>query len=129
MTKRQWVHPGVKPMREPGTPRRVKTATPAAAPGKPPADRLRPASRGKGPSMKILAIDIGGTNVKILVKGARERRRVPSGRDMTPKDMAAAVKALADGWEYDAVSVGYPGLVVDGRVAAEPRNLARGWTE
>jgi polyphosphate glucokinase len=42
--------------------------------------------------------------------------------------MVAGVKRLAKDWRYDAVSVGYPGLVIKGRIAAEPHNLAAGWT-
>ena len=29
--------------------------------------------------------------------------------------------------QFDAVSIGYPGVVVRGRIAAEPHNLAAGW--
>ncbi len=35
-------------------------------------------------------------------------------------------RATAD-WEYDVISLGYPGPVVFGRVIGEPPNLARGW--
>ena len=41
--------------------------------------------------------------------------------------MVAGVKRLAKGWEYDVVSIGYPGPVREGRPAVEPRNLGRGW--
>jgi len=41
--------------------------------------------------------------------------------------MVAVVKELAAGWEYDAVSIGYPGPVVRGRPVSEPHNLGRGW--
>jgi polyphosphate glucokinase len=41
--------------------------------------------------------------------------------------MAAGVKQAAQGWKYDAVSIGYPGPVRDGRPASEPHNLGRGW--
>ena len=77
--------------------------------------------------MKVLAVDIGGTNVKILASGEKEPRRFPSGPKLTPKEMVAGVKKLAQGWKYDVVSVGYPGLVVHGRPVAEPRNLGKGW--
>jgi len=77
--------------------------------------------------VKVLAVDIGGTNVKILASGEKEPRRFPSGPKLTPKEMVAGVKKLAQGWKYDVVSVGYPGLVVHGRPVAEPRNLGKGW--
>jgi polyphosphate glucokinase len=41
--------------------------------------------------------------------------------------MAAGVKKLARGWKYDVISMGYPGLVLHGRVVAEPHNLGRRW--
>ena len=45
--------------------------------------------------MKVLAVDIGGTNVKILATGQKEPRKVASGPDMTPAGMVAAVSELA----------------------------------
>ena len=77
--------------------------------------------------MNVLAIDIGGSSIKILVTAQDESRKFPSGPTMTPKRMVAGVKKLARDWKYDAVSIGYPGLVVRNRPLAEPYNLGRGW--
>lgn len=77
--------------------------------------------------MKILAIDIGGTNVKILATGQKTARKFPSGPTMTPREMVDGVLKLADDWDYDVIAIGYPGLVRDGKPASEPRNLAAGW--
>ena len=77
--------------------------------------------------MNVLAIDIGGTNVKILATGQDTPRRFPSGPKMTPGQMVRGVKRLAGTWKYDAVSLGYPGLVLKGSVAMEPHNLGPGW--
>lgn len=77
--------------------------------------------------MNVLVVDVGGTNVKILATGQKESRRFPSGPAMTPKQMVAGVKKLAEGWKYDVISVGYPGRILKGRIAAEPHNLAPGW--
>ncbi len=77
--------------------------------------------------MKVLAIDIGGTNVKILATGQKEARKFPSGPELTPRKMVTGVKKLAKGWNYDVVSIGYPGMVVRGRPVSEPHNLAQGW--
>jgi polyphosphate glucokinase len=77
--------------------------------------------------MKILAIDIGGTHVKILATGQKEKREFESGRKLTPKLMVAGVQELAKVWEYDVVSIGYPGPVLRNRPVAEPHNLAKGW--
>jgi predicted NBD/HSP70 family sugar kinase len=76
---------------------------------------------------RVLVVDIGGTGVKLLASGETERRRFPSGKDLTPIKMVAEVKKLAKGWRYDVVSIGYPGPVREGVPALEPRNLGRGW--
>jgi len=77
--------------------------------------------------VNVLAVDIGGTNVKILVSGEKEPRKFPSGPHLTPREMVAGVKKLAEGWKYEAVSIGYPGMVIHNHPVAEPRNLGRGW--
>ena len=77
--------------------------------------------------MKVLAVDVGGTNVKILATGQTERRRFPSGRKLTAEQMVAGVKKLAADWQYDVVSVGYPGPVLHGRPINDPPNLGKGW--
>ena len=79
--------------------------------------------------MNVLVIDIGGNNVKILASGQNEPRKFPSGPALTPKQMVAGVKKLADDWKYAVVSIGYPGMVVRNRLVAEPHNLGRGWME
>ena len=74
--------------------------------------------------MRVLVVDVGGTNVKILVSGQKTPRKFPSGSKLTPKKMVAGVKALAAEWKYDAVAIGYPGRVRDGRImvgTAQPR--------
>jgi len=79
--------------------------------------------------MKVLTIDIGGTNVKVLASGQGDvtPRRFPSGRTLTPNKMASQVKKIADDWQYDVISIGYPGPVQRGRPTADPRNLGKGW--
>jgi ROK family protein len=77
--------------------------------------------------MNVLAIDIGGTHVKILATGQKERREFESGSTLTPAMMVAGVQKLAEDWRYDAVSIGYPGPVLRNRPVAEPHNLAKGW--
>lgn len=65
--------------------------------------------------------------MKVQASGQRQRLEIPSGRAMTAAKMVSAVRAATDGWTYDAVSIGYPGVVIDGRPAKEPHNLGRGW--
>jgi polyphosphate glucokinase len=82
---------------------------------------------GPASLMKVLAIDIGGTRVKILATGQKERRAFESGPKLTPKLMVAGVKKLAHDWKYDVISIGYPGPVLRNCPMAEPHNLAMGW--
>jgi polyphosphate glucokinase len=77
--------------------------------------------------MKVLAIDVGGTHVKILATGQRRKRAVVSGPQLTAAQMVARVKRLASGWQYDVVSMGFPGVVAHHRPVREPQNLGPGW--
>jgi polyphosphate glucokinase len=79
--------------------------------------------------MKILTVDVGGTHVKILATGQKQKRETVSGPKMTARQMVSAVRKLAKDWAYDVVSVGFPGPVLHGRPMAEPHNLGRGWTK
>src|SRR5262249_54841560 len=85
------------------------------------------AQQGGLGAMNVLAIDIGGTHVKILAMGQHEPRKVVSGPKLGPDAMVAGVKKLAKGWKYDVVSIGYPGPVLHGGPVGEPHNLAKGW--
>ena len=77
--------------------------------------------------MKVLVIDIGGTNVKMLASGKETPRKFPSGRELTPEQMVAGVVAATADWEYEVVSIGFPGPVMCGQPIAEPANLGPGW--
>ena len=80
--------------------------------------------------MKILVIDIGGTHVKLMCSGrGEEQRKFSSGSKMTPQKMAEQVCATAADWDFDAISIGFPGPVIHGRPAVEPQNLAPGWVD
>jgi hypothetical protein len=78
--------------------------------------------------MKVLVVDVGGNNVKVSISARKgEPLKIPSGSDMTAARMAAAVKKATLGWVYQAVSIGYPGPVVNGRPSRDPFNLGPGW--
>ena len=77
--------------------------------------------------MRVLVIDIGGNNVKVAVPGRHDVVKVPSGPVLTARRMLSSVRRATAGWDYDVVSVGYPGVVVNGAPAEEPVNLGRGW--
>jgi polyphosphate glucokinase len=80
------------------------------------------------PCVKILVIDVGGSNVKLLATGRRTPIKVPSGPDLTPRQMVDEVREATAGWRYDAITIGYPGPVSRNRPAKEPVNLGPGWT-
>jgi polyphosphate glucokinase len=75
----------------------------------------------------VLVVDAGGSHVKVRASGEPERRRADSGPTMTAAEMVGAVRELAQGWEWDRVSVGVPSPVHNGRVVSEPVNLGGGW--
>ena len=77
--------------------------------------------------MKVLVVDVGGTHVKILASGQTDVRRMDSGPLLTPRQMVLGVKALAKGWKFDHVSIGYPGVVARNKPIYEPHNLGKGW--
>jgi predicted NBD/HSP70 family sugar kinase len=77
--------------------------------------------------MNILAIDIGGSKLKLLATGQSEPRRARSGRCLDPIRMVRLVQSLAEGWEYEAISIGYPGPTGDAGPRSEPGNLGYGW--
>ena len=72
-------------------------------------------------------VDIGGSSVKTMVSDQKEMRKFPSSPTLTPKQMVAGVKAATRDWTFDAITVGFPGLVENGQVVREPLNLGRGW--
>jgi len=78
-------------------------------------------------NMNVLVVDVGGTHVKILATGQKQSREFPSGPRLTSKQMVVGVKKLAKDWNYNVVSIGYPGVVLGNRPVADPYNLGRGW--
>jgi len=84
------------------------------------------AARGKTPQ-HILVIDVGGTHVKFRIGARGASEEFVSGPAMTPARMVRQIRKRLGDARYDAVSIGYPGLVVHGKIAAEPHNLGKGW--
>jgi polyphosphate glucokinase len=80
-------------------------------------------------SLRVLAIDVGGTHVKMLASGQKMPQKFVSGPRMTPKQMVVGVKKLAADWYYDVVSIGFPGPVLHGHIFQEPYNLGAGWVK
>jgi polyphosphate glucokinase len=90
-----------------------------------------PARRKKPPTRKaprrILVLDIGGSHVKFSIGARGSSEKFVSGPKMTPARMVRKIRKCLGDARFDAVSIGYPGLVVHGRIVAEPHNLGKGW--
>jgi polyphosphate glucokinase len=81
--------------------------------------------------MKVLVIDVGGTHVKLLATGQKQKLEFVSGPQLTARKMVSEVKknVNAAGWNYEVISMGYPGPVLHDRPMAEPHNLGKGWVK
>jgi len=77
-------------------------------------------------SRRVLVVDVGGSNVKLMISRV-ERRKIKSGQKLTPRAMANEIKPLVADWEFDAVSLGFPSPVRDGKIVSEPKHLGKGW--
>lgn len=76
---------------------------------------------------RILVLDIGGSKIKLLTNHPEEPVEILSGPHLTPKKMMAEITPATADWEFDAVSIGYPGRVRHGAPAEDAPNLGRGW--
>jgi polyphosphate glucokinase len=75
---------------------------------------------------KILVVDIGGTHVKLMM-ARREHRQFDSGPKIRPNEMVAKIKETTKGWNFDAISIGFPAPVRHGRITRDPKHLGKGW--
>jgi hypothetical protein len=75
---------------------------------------------------RILVIDVGGSHLKFMISRS-ERRKIDSGPEFGPKDFVAAFKQTVEGWKFDAVAIGFPSPVENGRILKDPKNLGAGW--
>ncbi len=82
--------------------------------------------------IRTLAVDIGGTGVKALVLDVAglaltEKARLDTPKPATPDAVLATIWQLLESLgEFDRVSVGFPGVVVDGVTMTAP-NLGKEW--
>jgi polyphosphate glucokinase len=95
-------------------------------------DALVAAPATVAPGTRTLAIDIGGTGLKALVLGPdgaalTERARVETPRPATPTNVLRALWVLIEQLgEFDRISVGFPGVVIEGTTKTAP-NLHDDW--
>jgi polyphosphate glucokinase len=78
--------------------------------------------------VRVLVIDVGGTHIKVAGSWDRVTHRIPSGPNMTATAMVRGVLELTSGWDFEAISLGYPGPVKDNSPSKEPINIGDGWT-
>ena len=76
---------------------------------------------------RILVIDVGGTHVKFRIGLRGAIGKFTSGPKMRPSRMVREILKFLGGATFDAVAMGYPGLVFHGRIVTEPHNLGPGW--
>jgi polyphosphate glucokinase len=81
----------------------------------------------KTKSHKILVVDVGGTHVKMLASGQSTPRKFDSGPKLTAGKMVKLVKAATRDWDYDRVTLGFPGPIINGHALRQPHNLGGGW--
>ena len=85
--------------------------------------------------MKTLAIDIGGTGLKASVldeagKMVEKHLRVPTPYPCTPDILVETLAGLtAPLTGYDRVSIGFPGVVRDGRIITAPHFKGKAWRD
>jgi hypothetical protein len=77
--------------------------------------------------MEVLVIDVGGTSVKFWHTGHEEHRKCESGKSLTPERMIEQANDLVDGWQWEAIALGLPCRVSNGRPVEDPQNLGPGW--
>jgi polyphosphate glucokinase len=77
---------------------------------------------------KVLVIDIGGTNVKLMVS-REERRKFESGPKFTPKQLVKGVEKAVEGWDYEVISIGFPSVVRGGKIIRDAKHLGGGWVD
>jgi predicted NBD/HSP70 family sugar kinase len=80
-----------------------------------------------GNSRKVLVLDVGGTNVKLMRSGSTRMEKVPTGSRFGPRDLVRCVAAAAEASPFDAIALGLPGVVRDGKLVEEPWNLGGRW--
>jgi polyphosphate glucokinase len=77
---------------------------------------------------KILVVDIGGTHVKLMISRA-QKRKFDSGKKLSPRQLIDSIKETAADWHYDAISLGFPSPIRDGKILYDPKHLAKGWVD
>ena len=76
---------------------------------------------------QILVIDVGGSNVKMMISQDEKRRKFPSGAKLGPKEAVEQIKETTRDWSFDAVAIGFPAPVREGKIMTDPKHLGKNW--
>ena len=96
------------------------------------AEHLAEAAPPDDEGVRTLAIDIGGSGIKMLIlseegEALTERARVETPQPATPEDVLTAIAQLAEEQRpFARIAVGFPGVVIDGVTLNAP-NLHPSW--
>ena len=85
------------------------------------------------PNLRTLAVDIGGSGIKVMVLDTvgnpiSDRERLKTPHPAKVEDVIETILTLAKKQEFDRVSVGFPGVVQNG-VVKTAVNLHKSWLE
>lgn len=76
---------------------------------------------------RVLVIDVGGSNVKLMISRRGKRRKFASGKSLQPRKMVAEIKKAAGDWKFDVIAIGFPSPIYRGKILQDPKNLGKGW--
>ncbi len=76
---------------------------------------------------QILVIDVGGSNVKLMISQEEKRRKFSSGPKLEPEEAVKEIGKEVEGWSFDAISIGFPAPVHDNEIASDPKHLGKNW--
>jgi predicted NBD/HSP70 family sugar kinase len=76
---------------------------------------------------EILVVDIGGSNVKLMISQEEKRRKFPSGPKLSPKETVEQIREATADWKFEAVAIGFPAPVREGKIVSDPKHLGKGW--
>jgi polyphosphate glucokinase len=97
--------------------------------------KTRAAKKSTDTIRRILAIDIGGTGLKVAIVGPNgkfltKRERVETPHHPTPKQVVDTLVEMAKPLpDYDRVSIGFPGFVRGGVVLTAPNLGTEAWAD
>jgi hypothetical protein len=76
---------------------------------------------------KILVVDVGGSNVKMMISQEEKRRKFPSGPKLGPEEAVDQIKEATSDWSFDAISIGFPAPIREGKILIDPKHLGKNW--